>query len=162
MAVVRLLIGGAFLWFGISKLMNPTLLYGGLMFELSNYGAPYAFYERFVLARVEIRQELFVYLVAAGEIMVGASFLTGALVSWAALGGAFMMLNFGMAISSGHPLTMVLHALFAAVFLAMGRMGAGLTWGLDGWLVNRVQDWVVLFPLRLSRPKQLSAEQRGE
>lgn len=152
-AIVRILIGITLLAMGIMRLMDPGFLYGGMMLELAEHGQPYAFYQRFVLGRyVMMHQELFAYALAIGEILVGLSFLTGALVSLGALGGAFLALNFGFAVSAGKPLLMAVHVLFALVFLALGRYGAGLTWGVDGWLARRINEVIILFPLRLSLP----------
>ena len=153
-AVVRILIGAIFIWQGILKLTDPSFLFGGLMLELAEYGAPFHFYQRFFLSRfVEYNQEFFAYAVALGAIAVGLSFLVGAMVSWAALGGALMMLNFGLATSAGKPLLMAAHALVALVFLALGRFGAGATWGMDGWLAKHVREGLIFFPLRFSLPK---------
>jgi uncharacterized membrane protein YphA (DoxX/SURF4 family) len=154
LAVVRILIGGIFLWLGIRKLADPAFLFGGLMHTLAEYGTPYESYRRFFLQRfVDYNQEFFAYAVALGAILLGLSFLLGAMVSWASLGGAFLMLNFGLATSAGKPLLMALHALFALLFLALGRFGAGATWGVDGWLAQHIREGLVFFPLRLSWPR---------
>src|SRR3990172_867885 len=127
-AILRILIGVAFLALGILQLKNPTFLYGGLLLELSEHGQPYYFYQRHFLWRfVELHQEFFAHAAAIGEILLGLSFLTGALVSLASLGGAFMMVNYGLATSAGKPLMMALHVVLALVFLTLGRFGAGLT-----------------------------------
>lgn len=154
-AVLRILLGAGFILLGVLKLMDTTFLYGGLLHELDRHGAPFYFYRRFVLGRfVELHQELFAHAVAIGEILLGASFLTGTLVSAASVGGAFLMLNFGLATSAGDWPRLAAHILFALLFLWMGRRGAGLTWGVDGWLVERVHEGIVLFPLRLSLPEK--------
>lgn len=158
-AIIRILIGLAFLAAGIVKLMDPTLLYGGLLLELSEHGKPYYFYDRYFLGRFVMRhQELFAYAVGIGGILLGVSFLTGTLVSLAALGGAFMVVNLGLAVSAGKPLLMALHVLLALVFLVLGRYGAGLTWGGDGWLARRINEVLVLFPLRFSLPGYFTSD----
>jgi len=158
-AIIRILIGLAVLALGISQLMDPALLYGGLLHNLSDHGQPYDFYQRYFLGRfVELHQEFFAHVMAIAEVLVGLSFLAGALVSLASLGGAFLMLNFGLAVSQGRPLVMAVHVLLALVFLALGRYGAGLTWGVDGWLSRRINEVLVLFPLRFSLPGYFSEE----
>lgn len=152
-AVVRILIGASFLWLGISKLLDPELLYGGLFHELEKHGAAFPFYQRFLSRYVELHQELFAFAAAGGEVLVGLSFLLGALVSLASVGGAFLMLNFGFAISFGNQPSLLLHVAFALGFLLIGRLGAGLAWGLDGWLAQRIAPAWVLFPLRRSLPR---------
>ena len=157
-AVVRILIGVIFVWRGIAKLIDPSFLFGGLMLEIAEHGTPYTFYQRFVLSRfVEYHQEFFAYAVGLGGTLVWLSFVTGTMVSWAALGGALMMLNFGLATSAGNPLNMVLYSLFALLFLALGRFGVGATWGVDGWLAKRVRGGFIFFPLRLSLPRHAAA-----
>ena len=158
-AIIRILIGLAFLALGITQLMDPTFLYGGLLLEVSEHGQPYHFYRRYFVWRfVELHQEFFAHAVAIGEILLGASFVTGTLVSLASLGGAFLMVNFGLAVSAGRPLVMALHIVFALVFLALGRYGAGLSWGVDGWLARRINEVFVLFPLRFSLPGYFTSE----
>jgi len=162
-AVVRILIGAAFLALGILLLTDPAFLYGGLLLRLSEHGQPYAFYNRYVLGPyVEHSQELFAYVVAASEILLGVSFVTGALVSLASLGGALLVLNFGLATAAGKPLVMAMHVLFAFAFLALGRYGAGLTWGVDGWLARRINEVIVLFPLRFSLPAYFTLDEPEE
>jgi len=155
-AVARILMGMVFLVAGISKLVDPGFLYGGLLLELEKYGQPYGFFDRYLISRyVEYHQTLFAYAAAIGEILVGASLLLGALVSLGSLGGVFLVLNFGFAISAGNPGMMALHVAFAVVLLVLGRMGAGLKWGVDDWLTQYLPEAVLLIPLRLSRPSYM-------
>ena len=153
-AVLRILVGVGFLFAGISKLLDEDLLYGGLMQHLDSYGRAFPLYERFLHRFVEFNQEMFVYAAAIGEILVGTCFLTGALVSLAAMGGALLIVNYGLAISYGNIPVMAVHLLAARVLLWLGRKGAGLAWGVDGWLVEHVNEAVVLFPLRRSLPEE--------
>jgi hypothetical protein len=57
-----------------------------------------------------------------------------------------------MAVSAGNILLLAGLVLCTAIFLAMGWAGAGLHWGVDGWLVQRVNERLVLLPLRLRLP----------
>jgi thiosulfate dehydrogenase [quinone] large subunit len=151
-AAFRILIGAGFLFAGIDKLRDPSFLYGGLLLTLEQYGKPYAFYQTFLSRYVEFHQEFFAYVAAVAEILLGVSFLAGALVSLAGLCGAVMLLNFGFAISAGAPWQMASHAGMALVLLALARAGAGLRWGVDGWLARYLHPALVLFPFRRSLP----------
>lgn len=145
--ILRMLIGAAFVALGAMKLNNPEFLYGGIFRALEEAGKPYAFYQP-LLNRFEFRQELLAHAVSIGEILLGVSYLSGALVSLASCAGAFLMINIALATSAGNIANLVVHLGFAVILLAMGRAGAGLQWGLDGWLAERVHEGLVLFPLR--------------
>jgi uncharacterized membrane protein YphA (DoxX/SURF4 family) len=151
-AILRISIGAGFLWSGASLLRDSALLYGGLLNALEQYGKPFPFYESFLSRFVELHQEFFAFGVAVGELLIGISFLTGALVSLSALAGAILVLNFAFATSYGDLPRMLLNLASALAFLLFGRLGAGLTWGLDGWLVRHIHEAIVLFPLRRSLP----------
>lgn len=154
MALLRVLTGGLFLIAGVSKLLDPGFLFGGLLHELHAIGQSFDFYQEYVLSRyVELHQELFAYAVAIGELLVGTSLLTGALVSLGALGGCFLLLNFAFATTAGNPLGLTLHVLFMAFLVFLGVAGAGVSWGLDGWLVRYINEAIVLFPFRRTLPR---------
>ncbi len=151
-SVLRILIGAAFLYLGIGKLNDADFLYGGLMHTLEEYGRPWPFYQEILSRYVELHQTYFTFAVSIGAVLLGVSFLLGAFVSLSSFFGAVMVLNFGLATSYGSPERCGLYLAGALVLLLMGRMGAGFTWGLDGWLVGRLPEIVVLLPLRLSVP----------
>lgn len=153
-ALLRTLVGGFFLIAGVSKLLDPEFLFGGLLHKLHASGQPFGFYQEYVLSRyVELHEELFAYAAAIGEVLVGTSLLTGALVSCGALGGCFLLLNFAFATTAGNPLGLLLHVLFMAFLVFLGIAGAGIPWGLDGWLVRYIHEAVVLFPFRRTLPR---------
>lgn len=155
LAILRMLVGAGMTAAGLSKLLDPAFLYGGMLHQLAEYGSPYPFYRDWVIHRyVEWNQTLFAYAVAIGELLVGLCLLLGLLVSLASLGGIFLMVNFTLAVSAGNPVALALHVAFIGVLVLLGRAGAGLTWGVDGWLVEHVNEAVVLFPFRLSLPEE--------
>jgi uncharacterized membrane protein YphA (DoxX/SURF4 family) len=155
LAILRILAGAGMAAAGLTKLLDPAFLYGGLLHTLGEYGRAYPFYQDWMLNRyVEWNQTLFAYAVGIGELLVGLCLLLGLLVSLASLGGIFLMLNFTLAISSGNPVVLVVHLVFIGVFVLLGRGAAGLTWGLDGLLVRRINEALILFPFRLSLPEE--------
>lgn len=155
LAVLRILAGAGMMAAGLAKLLDPAFLYGGLMHALGEYGRAYPFYQHWVLSRyVEWHQTLFAYAVGIGELVVGLCLLLGLLVSLASVGGIFLMLNFALAVSAGNPLSLAVHLACIAVFVLLGRAAAGLTWGLDGLLVRRLNEALVLFPFRISLPEE--------
>jgi len=152
LAVLRILVGILFLYAGITKLLDEDLLYGGLLQRLESHGQAYPFYRSLLLRYVEFRQTRIAFLVAGGETAVGVCLLSGLFTSIASLGGVFLLVNYALATGADSPARLGAHIAGVLLLLAMGRCGAGLHWGLDGVLIRRLQDWVVLFPLRLKAP----------
>jgi uncharacterized membrane protein YphA (DoxX/SURF4 family) len=151
LAVVRILIGIGLVWLGVRLLMDHSFLYGGLLEHLTASGGPVRRYLRMYLF-VERHETLIAYLSASASICAGVSFITGTLISLTSLGASALVLNYALASSSGNwPRFFTLLAVALALLL-LGRLGAGCTWGVDGWLIRRVKDWIVLFPLRLKAP----------
>lgn len=151
-AILRILIGAAFVASGAAKLMNAEFLYGGLVHAIEAAGSAFPFYQNFLARYVELHQTFFTYAVTLGELLLGVSYLTGAFVSISSVAGAFMILNYAFATCNGAPGRLAEHLAGAALLVLMGRLGAGLTWGLDRWLVGRSRSTLVLLPLRRSVP----------
>jgi uncharacterized membrane protein YphA (DoxX/SURF4 family) len=153
LAILRILCGVVFLAAGIWKLRDADLLYGGLLLRLEELGRPFPFYEKFIHRFFEFNETRLVIVVCVCEILGGTMLVLGAQVSLATLGAAFLLMNYAFATTSGNWLYFSFYAAGALLLLVLGRLGAGLTWGLDGWLIRRWQDWLVLFPLRMAAPR---------
>jgi uncharacterized membrane protein YphA (DoxX/SURF4 family) len=151
-AIVRMALGGGFLYLGVIHLLDAGFLYGGLMHHIAEAGTPFPFYQRILRRFVELHQEEYAYAVAAGEILVGLSLLLGAWVSAGVLGGIFLVVNFALATTWGNWPMLAAHMGLLALLVALGRCGAGLTWGCDGWLASRVNEKLLLFPWRRRVP----------
>jgi len=153
-ALIRMLLGGGFLWLGIHKLQDTDFLYGGLMHEVRRLGTPFPLYEQFLFRFVEFNQEFYALTVAIGETLVGLSLLLGVCVSLGTLATAFLVVNYALATTWNNLPMMAAHLLLAAALVFLGWRGAGLTWGLDRWLVNVVHERLVLFPWRIAVPAE--------
>ena len=152
LALVRILIGVGFVWVGVSLLMDHGFLYGGLLEHLTATGGPVRHYLRMYLF-IERHETAFAFLSASASICAGVFLVTGTLVSLTSLGASALVLNYALASSSGNwPRFLALFAV-AGVLLLLGRLAAGLTWGVDGWLIEHLEDWLVLFPLRRRAPQ---------
>ena len=151
LAVVRILVGVALVWLGVRLLMDHDFLYGGLLEHLSRTGGPVRGYWR--LSPFFERYETAVAFFSAwASICAGVFFISGTLISLTSLGASALLMNYALASSSGnwpHFLALLASAL---TLLLLGRLGAGCTWGVDAWLIERFQDWLVLFPLRRKSP----------
>jgi len=152
-ASARILIGIGALVVGVKYLSDAEFLYGGLYRQLGEIGKPFHFYIP-VLDRMEFRQEELAYALCFCAILFGLSYATGALVTLSSLGATFLILNFAMATAAGNLHRLALLVLIALVPLAMGFIGAGFCWGVDGWLAERVDAKLLLLPLRLHLPKR--------
>ena len=153
LAVIRILIGIGFLCLGISMLMDQDLLFGGLLRRLYETGGPMRFYNSLFLRVAEFRETLVVYLASGVSIVLGLLYVTGTLFSLASVGAAVFVANIGMASSSQNRPREFMFFVATLLLLMPGRACAGLTWGVDGLLIRRFQDWLVLFPLRRKAPK---------
>jgi uncharacterized membrane protein YphA (DoxX/SURF4 family) len=153
LAVIRILIGLLFIWNGVSMLMDQDLLFGGLLRHLNSTGGPVRFYRDVILPLIERHETSFVFLSAWANIVIGVFLVTGTLISLTSLAAAFFVVNYGLASSSYNRPRMLLFSLATLLLLMLGRMGAGLAWGVDAWLIRRFKDWLILFPFRLKAPR---------
>jgi uncharacterized membrane protein YphA (DoxX/SURF4 family) len=151
-AILRMLIGAGFVALGVAKLASAEFLYGGLLHAMEDAGRAFPFYGQFMWPHVVGHQTFFTYVVALGELSLGLSFVTGAFVSISSLAGAFMLLNYALATCYEAPARLTGHLAGAALLVLMGCLGAGLTWGVDRWLVNQLESGLVLLPLRWKVP----------
>lgn len=152
LAIARILIGILFVMKGAEKLSNPDFLYGGLMLALEEAGRPFPFYADVLTTIIDAHQKFFTYAVVGGQLLLGASFVTGAFISLSSAAGAFMLINVALATTYGEPARLATYLAVAALLVLMGRMGAGLTWGMDRWMVHRSRSTLVLLPLRRTVP----------
>jgi uncharacterized membrane protein YphA (DoxX/SURF4 family) len=153
LAIIRIASGGFFLLSGGKKLLDPGFLYGGIMHSLDAAGRPFPFYGAFLYGPVENHQVFFTFAVVIGELLLGGSLLLGAYVSLSTVCGAILVANIALATGYGDWPRLGGHIAAAVLLVLLGRAGAGLTWGLDGWLVDRLHPALVLFPLRRSLPQ---------
>jgi thiosulfate dehydrogenase [quinone] large subunit len=137
----RLFTGYFFLMYGIEK---ATAGFGGsaLRETLQRWAGEtrYAFYVPFLQKAAIPHAEVFAFLVTYSEIAVGAALLLGGATRLAALGGAFLCLNFLLA--SGVPLLSVEQpAVFTLLLVTIYATAAGRALGLDHFLKNRLPRW---------------------
>jgi hypothetical protein len=123
------------------------------MHGLEAAGRPFPFYQEILIRFVEPHQLLFTYAIPIGQLALGLTFISGGFVSLASVIGAIMLVNIALATASETPLRLALYLGGAVLMLVLGRMGAGLTWGLDRWVVLRSGSPMVLLPLRYSVPQ---------
>jgi uncharacterized membrane protein YphA (DoxX/SURF4 family) len=152
LAVIRILLGVAFLCLGVNMLTNQNLLFGGLLERLNSTGGLVRYY-RLLVPYFEKYETSIVYLTAIMSIILGLMYIIGALVSLASLTASFFVLNYALASSSWHLQRFFVIFAIAVLLLIFGRLAPGIVWGVDGWLLDRFKDWLVLFPLRRRAPE---------
>jgi uncharacterized membrane protein YphA (DoxX/SURF4 family) len=139
--LARLYSGYFFLKFGLQK---ATGGFGGAALRQTLEGwageTRYGLYVPLMKAIFIPHAEVFAFLVAAGEILVGALLLLGCATRLAALIGMFLCVNFLLA--SGIPLLSVENPVVFIVLLATTyATAAGRSLGLDVLLKGRLPPW---------------------
>jgi thiosulfate dehydrogenase [quinone] large subunit len=139
---VRIFVGRVWFGSGIGKVTNPAwtetgealhgFWRGAVAVNESGQGKiTYDWYRAFLLFMDNQHWYVwFAKLIVAGELLVGIGLLAGGVVGVAALGGAFLNVNYGLAGSaSANPILMAL-----GVTLVLAWRTAGY-WGVDRWLL---------------------------
>lgn len=149
-AVVRILTGIIFLFFGEYKIAGLAFAHGGFQGWIHgwlNANEPVAFYGAFLKGFVLVHPVLCARIVGWGELAIGVSLVLGLFVRAASVGGAIHMVSLALATwyGPGHGAAtwkyfganldhIPLLFLFAIFFAAR----AGETWGLDGiWRASK-------------------------
>ena len=143
LASVRIVVGLLFILFGQFKVFGDEFVHGMVRqyVEAAVQGQAASFYGPLLEAVVLPRPELFGYLVAWGELLIGLSLVSGLLVRAASVAGAVHMLGLTLATwnapGAQAPLWQYwagqldhLGLLFLFILFLAGN--AGETWGLDG------------------------------
>lgn len=147
LAIIRMLVGVLLVAVSIQKFGNAGFFEPvGLARELSENGMAFPFYQalldRFILPNATV----FAYLVAAGELIVGVSFLLGAFTNIFSVAATFMVLNFTLAVCYQNTSGLIGHLVFLVIVGVLGVYSTGATWGLDPFLARRLSTRLVYFP----------------
>jgi thiosulfate dehydrogenase [quinone] large subunit len=158
---LRIFVGRMWLSAGLGKLTNPAwtdsgqALHGFWQNAVAVNGSgqgkiTYDWYRRLLLSMDSHHwYGWFAKLIVGGELLVGLALLVGGLVGIAALGGAFLNLNYGLAgAASANPILLTLGLLLVVTWRTAGY------WGLDRWLLPMVETW-------RQRPTGISDNARG-
>ncbi|HEV2488785.1 MAG TPA: DoxX family protein [Candidatus Acidoferrales bacterium] len=145
-AIVRILTGIIFLFFGEYKIAGPEFAHGGLAGWVNGWlGAnePVAFYGAFLRDFVLPHQALCARIVGWGELAIGIALVLGLFVRAASVGGAIHMVSLALATwyAPGHGAATwkyfganLDHILLIFLFAILFATRAGETCGVDGVL----------------------------
>lgn len=132
--MLRIYTGIFFLYHGAKKIgsgfggENTERFLGGNAEEM------YSFYKSIVDAVVVPLSGVFGFLVAWGELLLGIALILGLMTRWAAVAGAFMVLNFGLA--KGQDL-FGSDFIWMVILIVLAGLHAGRTMSLDAKLAGK-------------------------
>lgn len=144
MALIRLFLGGFFLYNAITKVMDANMFLHYLQnatapggsFVTMNTWPPFA---DFLVANIHPHADLFSWLVIAGELTVGATLVLGLLTRLAALGGLAMSALYLLATMHLSAAYLGVNAAFIAMEIAVIISAAGRTFGIDRAIAKRTR-----------------------
>ncbi|MHB8411278.1 MAG: DoxX family protein [Candidatus Acidiferrales bacterium] len=143
-AVVRILTGIIFLFFGEYKIAGPAFAHGGFEGWIHGWlsqNEPVGFYRVFLEKFVLVHPVLCARIVGWGELAIGIALVLGLFVRIASVGGAIHMISLALATwyGPGHGAAMwkyfganLDHIPLLFLFAIFFATRAGETWGVDG------------------------------
>jgi thiosulfate dehydrogenase (quinone) large subunit len=98
---------------------------------------PILWYKAFLEQTVLPNSALFAQLTAWGEVLVGLSLTLGCCAGLGALGGLWLVINYGLASQHMSSASLGFHYVLGLVLLTLFLARSGRSWGLDAWIAWR-------------------------
>ncbi len=137
LVVLRVYTGVYFLYYGLGKLRSDNFVDGMVSFLNSQLESSFGIYRPFLESVVLPNPSLFAFLVAWGEFTVGVALILGLATRYAAIVGAFMMVNFWFAKGQGLLDAQNHDVIWLIIFIVLAGLHAGRVMSLDQRLVGR-------------------------
>jgi thiosulfate dehydrogenase [quinone] large subunit len=140
---IRLFCGWVFLRAALAKIAGGWLERPVLVQVLDTWireGRPYGFFASFLKSTVIPHERVFSWLVAGGELLVGAALLAGLFTRFTAACGLLLTLSYMLGRGDGAEVNST--APFVVRTLALMFTHSGRTLGLDAALAHRVPRWL--------------------
>lgn len=136
-ALLRVYTGVFFLWFGVGKLRRPDFHEGMSNFINGQLDNSFGLFRPFLESVVLPNAKLFAVLVGIGETLIGVAMILGLATRYAAVCGAIMVACFWMTKGQGLLNAQNHDAVWFLIFIVLGGLHAGRTFGLDRKLGKR-------------------------
>lgn len=134
-ALLRVIVGGFFLYQGYSKLRDPHFaVYLSGLLNGAAANNPFFFYEDLLKGLLIPNAEALAWGITWAELAIGGTYLLGALMRVATVGQLFLNLNYLLALQHTHPGERALNLCFLLLGLTLLFGEAGRQYGLDCWL----------------------------
>ncbi|MBK8190257.1 MAG: DoxX family membrane protein [Vampirovibrionales bacterium] len=134
-ALLRVIVGAFFLYQGYSKLRDPMFavkMTGLLSGAAANN--PFFFYQDLLNGLIIPNVDVFAQVIIWGELLIGASYVSGALIRVSTVGQLFLNLNYLLALQHTHPGERALNLCFLLLGMTLLFGEAGRQYGLDLWI----------------------------
>jgi len=135
--VLRLYTGMFFAWYGFIKLTGPRFQENMVNFLTSQPERTVPFYRAIIDTVILPMPGLFAFLVAWGELALGAALIAGFATRYAAFAGAFLVLNFWLVKGQGVFDAGNHDVIWFVILIVLGGLHAGRVMGLDRKLGRR-------------------------
>lgn len=135
--LLRVYTGVFFLYFGFGKIKRGNFadgMEGFLNMQLEN---TFGFFRPFVESVVLPNKGLFAFLVAWGELAIGAALIVGLATRWASVAGAIMVASFWFAKGQGLLDAQNHDAIWFVIFVVLAAVHAGRAHSVDQRLADR-------------------------
>src|SRR5689334_13739346 len=134
LVLLRLALGGLFLYSGFTKITDPAFSAGGYLNSAANFTGFYHW-----LAQPNILP-LVGFLNSWGQFALGLSLVLGIFVPISTVLGAAMMILYWLPLNFPHPdahsYIVDEHIVYATALLLLGSLNAGKVWGLENWVAK--------------------------
>ena len=155
LTLIRVYLGYAWLTAGWGKAMGEFDASGFIQGAIANAGGEYPTVQGWWAAFLEMvalpNAELFSFMVAWGEVLVGIALIVGAFTNFAALMG--MVMNFAFLFSG--TVSTNAQMVLLTFFLLVAGYNAG-RYGLDRWIIPFIRNYVRTE--RFFKPKKLQTQ----
>ncbi len=137
LVLLRVYTGVYFLYSGFGKLWRDNFSDGMANFLNSHLESSFGIYRPFLESVVLPNNSLFAFLVAWGEFAVGIGLILGLATRYAAIVGAFLVVNFWFAKGQGLLDAQNHDVIWLIIFIVLAGLHAGRVMSVDQRLVGR-------------------------